>query len=100
MRSAHSLSGSLDVGGVAGTVQSSKAGRSRRTEGTKMDERTKTVAVAELLAEASRALGAARALGGQGWTTREARQAMEKAAGAVDLAHAATLRATSMYPEG
>jgi hypothetical protein len=63
-----------------------------------MTEREKTVAVAELIAEASRAMSAAIALGVQGWTTRETRLAMTNAAGRIDLAHRAALQAIGMYP--
>jgi hypothetical protein len=63
-----------------------------------MDERAKTVAVAELIAEASRAMGAAIALGLQGWTTREARLQMATASNRIDVAHMYALRAVGMYP--
>ena len=63
-----------------------------------MKERDKTVAVAELIAEASRAMNAAVVLGAQGWTTREARVAIANATGRIDVAHRAALQAIGMYP--
>lgn len=63
-----------------------------------MNERAKTEAVAELVAEASRAINAAIALGIQGWTTRETRTMLTSAASRLDVTHRAALQAVGMYP--